>query len=110
MVTTTRLIVAFSVSQLLVTPLSFYFSWRAISWDFRAVVKAVLAPTVSAFLAYVGIELLRPELPIHDGWLKLLCLATAGVIVYLAAMLLFAPGHLGNLARSIRTLKKGDKE
>jgi O-antigen/teichoic acid export membrane protein len=104
------LAIAFAVSQLLITPLSFYFSWRAISWDLRAVVKALLAPTVSALLAYGGIDLLRPELPIQSGWLKLLCLAASGSIIYLAAMLLLAPSHLGSLARSLRSLKKGDKE
>jgi O-antigen/teichoic acid export membrane protein len=103
------LAVAFSVSQLLVTPLSFYFCWRAIDWDYRAVVKATLGPAVSACLAYASIWFLRPELPL-DGLVKLICLALTGVCVYLVAMLITAPGHLGSVTQSVRNLKKGVKE
>ena len=104
------LAVALSLSQLLVTPLSFYFSWRAIHWDFRAVAKATLAPTLSAGIAYGCIFLLRPVLPFEDGVIRLACLGATGIIAYLAAMLVIAPGHLRSVTQSIRNLRKGAKE
>jgi O-antigen/teichoic acid export membrane protein len=104
------LAVAFAVSQLLVTPLSFYFSWKAIAWDFPSVSRAVLPPAVAACISYLAIWVLRPLLPWEGGLTRLLCLALTGVAVYLAAMLLLAPGHISTLTQSIRNLKKGEKE
>jgi hypothetical protein len=61
-------------------------------------------------MSYLAIWVLRPLLPWEGGLTRLFCLALTGVAVYLAAMLLLAPGHISTLTQSIRNLKKGEKE
>ncbi|KQT37352.1 MULTISPECIES: lipopolysaccharide biosynthesis protein [unclassified Methylophilus] len=98
----------FAISQLTVTPLSFYAVWSQIRFPIRDFLKLILESTVGSILAFFIVTYLRDEVSafVSMSFLKGLILALVFAIVHLVYILIVNPKRIDLIYEFVKDKKR----